>query len=73
MATAGGPIGTESRWGRQGAKATSRQRLSPIPPKAMNSGLVDENWARERLSALEEGTADGGGQAPAKAVAIVDP
>ena len=33
----------------------------------------DENWARERLSELDEGAADAGGQAPAKAVAIVDP
>ena len=33
----------------------------------------DENWARERLSELAAGAADAGGQASAKAVAIVDP
>jgi AcrR family transcriptional regulator len=33
----------------------------------------DENWARERLTALGESAAAGAGQASAKAVAIVDP
>ncbi|MDP9255436.1 MAG: TetR/AcrR family transcriptional regulator [Actinomycetota bacterium] len=33
----------------------------------------DENWARERLSELGGGAAEAAGQAPAKAVAIVDP
>jgi hypothetical protein len=33
----------------------------------------DENWARERLSELGEGATVAGGQATAKAVAIVDP
>jgi AcrR family transcriptional regulator len=33
----------------------------------------DENWAREQLAGLEEGAGAGGGQASAKAVAIVDP
>jgi len=33
----------------------------------------DENWARERLGELAGGAAEAGGQASAKAVAIVDP
>jgi len=33
----------------------------------------DENWARERLSALDETPPAGAGEASAKAVAIVDP
>jgi AcrR family transcriptional regulator len=33
----------------------------------------DENWARERLSALDETPPPGAGEASAKAVAIVDP
>jgi AcrR family transcriptional regulator len=33
----------------------------------------DENWAREQLAGLDQSAGAGGGQAPEKAVAIVDP